>query len=353
MMENLNIKIDFGYPTFRWNSEANNTAHVHCVIIGFSLKHVKTQPIIYSNKTREKVKHINGYLTPNEDIFIDRRKDQISGMPLMHMGVMARDGGNLIMDEEEYQAYIKAEPQGKKFIHRYMMGREFLNNIPRYCFWLVNANPNEIKKCPLLLKRIEKVTVSRLASSAIETRKLAETPMLFAQLAQPTSSFIAFPKVSSERRKYIPIGFLDESIIVGDKLYVVENITLYHFGVLTSNIHMAWTRAVCGRMKSDYSYSNTIVYNNFPWPNPTDAQRAKIEQTAQAILDARKLYPDASLADLYDEVTMPPELRKAHIRNDQAVAAAYGLTKDSAEFKSESACVAMLMKMYQALTEDA
>ncbi|MBQ9929723.1 MAG: class I SAM-dependent DNA methyltransferase [Oscillospiraceae bacterium] len=341
------IKFDFAYQTFRWDSEANLKAQVHCVIIGFSHISVITEKKIYTGNRVNIVHHINGYLAPADDVFIMGSKAQISGMPTMHMGVMARDGGNLIMDEAEYQEYIEKEPQGVEFIHPYMMGREFLNNIPRYCFWLVGANPAIIKKSPLLLKRIEGVRQARLSSPAKETQKLSETPTLFAQLNQPKGSFIAFPKVSSERRKYIPIGFLSEEVIVGDKLYVVEDVGLYHFGILTSNVHNAWMRLVAGRMKSDYSYSNTIVYNSFPWPTPTDAQKAKIEKTAQAILDARALYPDCSLADLYDEVTMPTELRKAHQQNDRAVWEAYGKCWD---ITSETACVAELMKMYQALT---
>ena len=231
-----------------------------------------------------------------------------------------------------------------------MMGNEFINNIPRYCLWLVGITPSELKSMPLVMERVQLCRESRLSSPDPGRQRLADTPTLFREQINP-KRFIAFPKVSSERRKYVPIGYLDDSVIAGDKLFMIPDSTLYHFGILTSNIHMAWMRAVAGRLKSDYSYSNTIVYNNFPWPNPTDAQRAKIEQTAQAILDARALYPDASLADLYDEVTMPPELRKAHQNNDRAVMAAYGITKDSPEFKSESACVAMLMRMYQALTE--
>lgn len=350
----FNMKFDFAYHTFRWDSEANLKAHVHCVIIGFSHKDVVTKKIIFSGDSYFEAKHINGYLLDAADVFIKGSKKQISNMPLMHMGVMARDGGHLIMDETEYKEYIKSEPQGKQFIHPYMMGKEFINNIPRYCFWLLNANPSDIKKCPILMSRIEKVRQARLSSPAKETQKLAETPAVFAQLNQPTNNFIAFPKVSSERRKYIPIGFLSSDVIVGDKLYVIEDVGLYHFGVLTSIVHNAWMRAVGGRLKSDYSYSNTIVYNNFPWPTPTEAQKAKIEQTAQAILDARALYPDCSLADLYDELTMPPELRTAHQNNDRAVMEAYGFRiaeNGTRRWLTESETVAELMKMYQELTK--
>ena len=342
------IKFDFAYQTFRWDSEANLKAHVHCIIIGFSHESVITDKVLFTDTDKISVKHINGYLSPGEDIFIIGRNDQISGMPTMHMGVMARDGGNLIMDESEYQEYIINEPQGAEFIHPYMMGREFLNNIPRYCFWLVGANPSVLKKCPILMKRVEGVRQARLESPAKETQKLAETPTLFAQLNQPKGNFIAFPKVSSERRRYIPIGFLSEEVIVGDKLYVVENVGIYHFGVLTSSIHNSWMRLVAGRMKSDYSYSNTIVYNNFPWPTPTDAQKAKIENTAQAILDARNLYPDCSLADLYDETTMPVELRRAHQENDKAVMEAYGFKWKN---MTEADIVAELFKLYEQMTK--
>ena len=351
------IKIDFAYHTFRWDSEANLKAKVHCIIVGFSNKYLSIRnKKIFLNGQSIIVDHINAYLSPLPDVYIQKRTEPICNISKMHMGVMARDGGNLILDENEYQDYINKEPQGKKFIHKYMMGREFINNIPRYCFWLVGANPTEIKKCPLLLNRIEKVKEERLKSSAKETQALAETPTLFAQLAQPNKSFIAFPKVSSERRKYIPIGFLDKDTIVGDKIYVVEDVGIYHFGVLTSNVHNAWMRTVAGRLKSDYSYSNTIVYNNFPWCNPTDEQKAKIEKTAQGILDARALYPECSLADLYDELTMPPELRKAHQLNDAAVMEAYGFRiKDEQTGKSrwltESETVAQLMQMYQELTK--
>lgn len=347
MFNMFNMKIDFAYQTFRWDSEATLMAKVHCVIVGFSDKNTVTEKKIY-NENNECIyaTNINGYLHNANNFFIEARKEQISNMPLMHMGVMARDGGYLLLDENEYNEYIKAEPQGAKFIRRYMMGKEFIQNIPRYCFWLLNANPNELSKCPILLKRIERVKQTRLASKAKETQKLAETPTLFAQLAQPTSSFIAFPKVSSEKRKYIPIGFLDKEIIVGDKLYVIEEVGLFHFGVLTSFVHNAWMRAVAGRLEMRYSYSNTIVYNNFIWCEPDTAQKAKIEHTARVILDARAEYSDSSLADLYKEEIMPPNLRKAHKANDTAVLTAYGLPKTS----TEEEIVAFLMQEYQKRT---
>ncbi len=354
MIEKFGIKIDFAHRTFRWDSEATLKAHVHCVIVGFSSKTTTTIKRIYDNNKYTIVEHINAYLLAQNDLFISNTSMPICKVSPMHMGVMARDGGNLILSKEEYEEYIKKEPQGSKFIHKYMMGREFINNIDRYCFWLVNANPTDLKKCPILLERIEKVKEERLKSPAKETQKLAETPTLFAQLAQPSKDFLAFPKVSSEKRRYIPIGFLNKDVIVGDKIYVVENATLYNFGILTSNIHNAWMRAVCGRLKSDYSYSNTIVYNNFPWCKPTDTQKEKIEKTAQGILDARALYPKCSLADLYDELTMPPELRKAHQQNDKAVMDAYGFyykENGSTHWFTETETVSKLMEMYHDLTK--
>lgn len=349
LFEKYNIKFNFAYRTFQWDSEASLKAHVHCIIIGFCCFDNKKSKTIYLNEQQSVVaKNINGYLTDADNIFITGTKEQISKMPTMHMGVMARDGGNLILSEEEYQDYIKKEPLGKQWIHRYMMGKEFINNIPRYCFWLVGANPSDLRKCPLLLERIEKVRKCRLESSAKETQKLADNASLFAQLAQPSKTFIAFPKVSSEQRRYIPIGFLSPDIIVGDKVYVVEDVGLYHFGILTSNVHNAWMRAVAGRLEMRYSYSNTIVYNSFPWPTPSDAQKTAIEKTAQSILDARAKYPTSSLADLYDEAVMPPDLRKAHQENDKAVMAAYGF-----DYKkmTESECVAELFKLYEKLVK--
>lgn len=348
MLEQFQMKIDFCHHTFRWDSEANTKAQVHCIIVGFSHISVITRKYIFEGDYVEVVDKINGYLLNSENIFIENRKNQISGMPKMHMGVMARDGGNLILSQEEYIEYIEKEPQGEKFIHKYMMGKEFINNIPRYCFWLVDSDPADVKKCPILLERIEKVRKSRLESTAAETRKLAETPMLFAQLAQPKKAFIAFPKVSTQRRRYIPIGFMDKDTIVGDKLYVIEDVELYHFGILTSNVHNSWVRAIAGRLKSDYSYSNTIVYNNFPFPNLSEENKKKIEKTSQGILDVRDKFPNNTLADLYDPLTMPPELRKAHIANDKAVMAAYGFNTKM----SEEECVSELMKMYKKLSDE-
>lgn len=349
--DEYSIHIDFAHRTFRWDSEATAKAHVHCVIVGFSIAPNVSKRKLYTTKTIDFVDNINAYLLDAPDIFIERRKKPICNVPEMCKGNQPTDGGNLILSVEEHNTIIKEDPTLEQYIRPFIGAEEFINNKRRYCFWLVDVPLPNLRKSKIIKSRVEKVKEARSSSSKKATQKCANTPHLFQEIRQPDSNFLLVPSVSSEKRRYIPIGFLESQIIPSNLVLIVPNATLYHFGILTSNIHNAWMRAVAGRLKSDYRYSNTIVYNNFPWPEPTDAQRAKIEETAQAILDARALYPDASLADLYDEVTMPPELRTAHVRNDQAVAVAYGLNKNSPEFKSESACVAMLMRMYQALTE--
>ena len=262
-------------------------------------------------------------------------------------GCQPTDDGNLILSSEEKEELVSREPQALQFIRPFMMGKDFIQRKPRYCLWLQGANPREIKKCPIVLSRVEKVKVFRMASSKAATRQKADTPSLFDEIRIPDSDYVALPKVSSEGRKYIPVDYLSREVVPGDKLFCMQSSTIYDFGIIVSSVHMSWMRAVCGRLKSDYSYSNTIVYNNFPWPAPSESQKTKIEITAQAILDARALYPDSSLADLYDELTMPIELRKAHQANDAAVLEAYGFHKDS----SESEIVARLFKMYQELID--
>ncbi len=337
------IHINFAYRTFIWDSEASLKAHVHCVIIGFS--HVNnTGFIVDESGNKKSTNNINGYLLDAPIVFIQNRgKNITAGMPKMGKGSQPTDGGNLILSEEEKDLLIKTEPTSEKYIRRFMMGDDYINNKKRYCLWMVNANPTDIKKCPSILARGEKIRELRLKSPTKSVQKDAETPLLFTQRRQPKTRYMVIPRVSSQNRRYIPIGFLDESIIAGDKLQFIPDASVYIFGVLISNVHMAWMRVVAGRLKSDYSYS-PAVYNNFPWPNPTPEQKAKIEQTAQGILDARAKYPDASLADLYDELTMPPELRKAHQANDKAVMQAYGMPIKETD---EAACVAWLMRLYQ------
>ena len=348
LYERFGVHIDFAHRTFRWDSEANVKAHVHCVIVGFSVADNTKEKLLYSADRFQLVENINPYLVAADTVFIEARSKAICDVPILQNGGKPTEGGFLILSEEEKDDLLAIEPQAKTFIRPYMMGKDFINRKPRYCLWMVNANPALIKQCSLVRKRIAQVREYRLASPKAATQKKAETPMLFDEVRECSTDYVAIPKVSSENRKYIPMDFLSQAIIPGDSLFMIPDTTVYHFGILTSNVHMAWMRAVAGRLKSDYRYSNTIVYNNFPWPTPTDAQKAKIEQTAQAILDARALYPDCSLADLYDEVTMPPELRKAHQQNDKAVMQAYGF---DIRTTTESSCVAELMKMYQKLTE--
>ena len=348
LYEKYNIHIDFAYRTFRWDSEASLKAHVHCVIIGFSITPNHKQKQLYSSERFQLVDNINFYLMDAPIVFIEKRTKPLCKVTEIIRGSSPNDDGNLLMTVEECEEYLKSEPQGIKFIRPFMMGKDFIQRKPRYCFWLVAANPSEIKKCPHLMKRIEKVKVFRLSSQRIKTLQLAETPTLFEDMRISETRYIAIPKVSSETRRYIPVDYLESDVIPGDKLFFMKNASLYDFGIITSNVHNSWMRAVCGRLEMRYSYSNTIVYNNFPWPTPTPEQKKKIEETAQAILDARALYPDCSLADLYDEIAMPPELRKAHQANDKAVMQAYGF---DVKTMTESTCVAELMKMYQELTK--
>ena len=349
MFEKFGMSFDFAWRTFRWDSEANIKAHVHCVIIGFScFDKTKSAKKIFLNESQFiEAKNINGYLLDAPTIFIEKKSKPICDVPPIIRGSSPIDDGNLLLTIEEKKEYLKNEPQGKKFLRPFMMGKDFIERKPRWCFWLVGINPSELRKCPILIKQIEAVREFRLKSPKAATVQIAETPTLFGEMRPCESKYIAIPKVSSENRRYIPIDYLSPEVLAGDKLFQMPNATLFHFGVLTSNIHMAWMRAVCGRLKSDYSYSNTIVYNNFPWCNPTEAQKARIEQTAQGILDARAKYPEASLADLYDELTMPPELRKAHQANDKAVMSAYGFSIKM----TESECVAELFKLYEKLAE--
>lgn len=339
------IHFDFAYKTFIWDSEANLKAHVHCVIIGFSNIDDVNEKIIYDKNNFLKVNNISPYLINAPTLFIEKTSKPLCNIPEIRTGNKSYDDGNLTLSEQEMLDLIKEEPLSKKYIKQYINGREFLHNEKRYCLWLVGIQPTELKKMPKVLQRVKKCKESREKSSDKSTRKLAETPHLFREQNNP-ETFIAIPLVSSENRKYIPIDFLNKEIIAGSNIYIIPNANIYNFGVLTSNVHMAWMRVVAGRLKSDYRYSKDTLYNNFPWPSPTKVQMQRIEKTAQDILNARKLYKDSSLADLYDELTMPPELRKAHQENDKAVMEAYGFDWRK---MTESDCVAELMKMYQEL----
>lgn len=347
LYDRFGIHVDFAYRTFRWDSEASLKAHVHCVIVGFSVASYLEKKWIFTGDRAQEAENINAYLMDAPNVFIDSRSRPLCAVPLMTTGNRPADGGHLIIEDVDYADFIKKEPLAKQYIKKLIGAAEFINNKKRWCLWLVGVSPADLRKMPLVMQRVEACKADRAAAPDAGRRKLAERPTQFREINNP-DTFVVIPAVSSERRKYIPIGFLDKETIATNLVITIPDATLYHFGVLTSNVHMAWMRAVCGRLKSDYRYSKDVVYNNFPWPTPTDEQREKIEQTAQAILDARNLYPDCSLADLYDEAAMPPELRKAHQQNDKAVMQAYGFW---GKLNTESACVAELMKMYQKLTE--
>ncbi len=342
------IHIDFAHRTFRWDSEASIKAHVHCVIVGFSCASSYRPKVIYSAERPLVVNNINGYLVDANNVFIENRSAPLCNVPSIAMGNQPIDDGNYLFSLEEKNEFIKKEPQSEKWFKPWYGAQEFINQEPRYCLWLGECSPNELRKMPECLKRVQAVREFRLTSKRAATLKLADTPARFQTENMPVGKFVVIPEVSSEKRKYVPMGYMDDSVLCSNKLRLMPNAELYHFGILESNVHMAWMRAVCGRLEMRYDYSIKIVYNNFPWCNPTAEQKKKIEETAQAILYARALYPDCSLADLYDEVAMPPELRKAHQANDRAVMQAYGF---DVKTMTESACVAELMKMYQELVK--
>ena len=294
--------------------------------------------------------HINPYLMDAPDVFVESRSKPICDVPKMIYGNKPVDGGNLIIENKELENFLKAEPNAKPYIKQLIGAKEFINGELRWCLWLTGVSPSTLRMMPIVMERVRKVREMREQSPDSGAQKLALTPTTFRETNNPETA-IVIPCHSSENRRYVPMGFIDDRKVVTNAVLFIPNATIYHFGILTSNVHMAWMRTVCGRLEMRYRYSKEIVYNNFPWPTPTDSQKARIEQTAQAILDARALYPDSSLADLYDEVTMPPELRKAHQQNDRAVMDAYGFTKGTEARTSESACVAELMKLYQKLTE--
>lgn len=342
------VHIDFAYRTFIWDSEASSKAHVHCVIVGFSKAKNNAPKRLLDNGVTKIVKNINGYLVEADDVFIESRTKPICSVPEIGIGNKPIDGGFYLFTEDEMIEFIKKEPLSKPYFKLWYGSQEFINRKPRYCLWLGDCSPRVLRSMPECLKRVENVRNFRLSSKSEGTRKLADNPTRFHVENMPQSTYIVIPEVSSEKRRYIPMGFMMPEVLCSNLVKIIPNATLYHFGVLTSNVHMAWVRTICGRMKSDYRYSKDIVYNNFPWCNPTPEQKALIEQTAQSILDARALYPDCSLADLYDEVTMPPELRKAHQANDRAVMKAYGF---DVKTMTESSCVAELMKMYKRLAD--
>ena len=341
------IVVNFAWRTFKWESQSNDQAAVHCVIVGFGCAPGdNVKQLFLSEQVAHTVKNINAYLLDAPNIFVQNRSKTLCNVPAVNYGSFALDDGNYTISEKEYEELKTADSDIDLFVRPFIGAQELLHNKKRYCIWLKGLSPALINSHPIIKKKVDNVRIWRSNSSRKNTVALANTPTLFAEIRQPETNYLAIPTVCSENRRYIPMDFLTPDIISSNQLYIVENAELYHFGILTSNVHMAWMRAVCGRLEMRYRYSSAVVYNNFPWPSPNEKQRAKIEQTAQAILDARALYPDCSLADLYDESVMPPELRKAHQQNDKAVMQAYGFW---GKLNTETECVAELMKIYQSL----
>jgi hypothetical protein len=351
LMQRYGVIINFAYQTFKWQNEAKGMAAVYCVIIGFGTKDRKEKELFHftavtSNPVKSLVSQINAYLIDAPSIFIDKKSSPICGVPEMVFGNMPNDGGYYLLTEEERETLIKEEPDITKVIRPFMGAVEFINNIPKYCIWLNGIPPEKHRNIKAVQIRIEKVKSHRQSSAREATRKLAEFPTIFGEIRQPETDYLFIPRVSSERRRYIPIGFMSKKIIAGDTALVLPSAGLYEFGILTSAIHMAWMSYVGGRLKSDYRYSASIVYNNFPWPSPATKQKERIEKEARIVLETRDRYPDSSLADLYDPNTMPPALVKAHQKLDKAVEAAYGKT-----FTNDADRVAHLFYLYQTLTE--
>ncbi len=373
LLNKYHIKINFAHRTFKWSNEGRGMAAVHCVIIGFAPFDVNDKRIwdyekLDSDAHELKARNINPYLVDAPDTLLTNRSNPICKVPAMRFGSMPRDGGSLIFTDAEAKEFLRIEPAAEKWLRPYTGAQEFLNGDMRWCLWLLDAPPSELRNLPQTLARIDAVRKFRLESKASTTRKFAETPTLFCQIAQPETDYLLIPRVSSERRKYIPIGFMNQTVIANDQVLTISGATLFHFGVLCSEMHNAWMRYTCGRLKSDFRYSKDIVYNNFPWPDElTDKQRAAVEAAAQAVLDARAqfMFPStasgrgvggegervsaahsASLADLYDPLTMPPALVKAHQALDSAVNACYR----KAAFSNDAQRVEFLFERYQQLT---
>lgn len=367
LKERFGLEIDFAWKTFVWDSEATEKAHVHVVVVGFSIntetQRHREKSLFEGEGKKVAARHINGYLVDADDVWVESRTKPLCDVPEIRSGGKPVEGGFLIFGQNEKDEFIKIEPKAEKWFRPFIGSDDFINGKTRYCLWLIDASPAELRQMPRVLERIESVRQFRLASVKEATRVAADTPSRFMEIKQPKFNYLLIPATSSERRSYIPLGFVSPDVIASNAANFVDGLHLWHFGVLTSSVHMAWMRTVCGRLKSDYRYSAAIVYNNFPWPLLRDGVdyggqtsensvplclcvKEKIEKTAQAILDARAKYPDSSLADLYDPLTMPPELRKAHAANDAAVMEAYGFDKSL----TESEIVAELFKRYAELT---
>ena len=348
LFEKYRLNIIYAVRSFNWQSEAKNKAGVHCVIIEFTIGNTSQEKFIRDGGIIKKVKHINGYLMDNENIWILGQKKPISSVPLISNGSKPLDNAICAFTPEEKSDFLKKEPNAKPYFYRYMGSREFINNIERWFLLINRIPPHLLSKMPFVMQKLREIKEYRLNSSSLPTRKLAETPAKFHFENMPDKNYLVIPQTSSGRRRYVPIGFLTPDILVNNKLQVMRDGGLYEFGILSSNIHNAWLRTVAGRLREDFTYSVSIVYNTFPWATPTDKQIEKIEKTAKEVLSARNLYPDSSLADLYNELIMPPELRKAHQNNDRAVMEAYGFPVKNTF--TESMCVSNLMKMYKELT---
>jgi hypothetical protein len=346
LYDRCGIHIDFAHRTFKWGNEAKGKAAVHCVIVGFSTGNGRERAI-YDGAERMAAKNINPYLVEAQIVFVESRGKPLCDVPQIGIGNKPIDGGNYLFAEAEKKEFLLKEPQAKKWFRPFVGSDEFINGYTRYCLWLGDCPPSELKNMPEAMKRVEAVRQFRLNSKSAPTQKIADSPRRFHVENMPETNYIIVPRVSSERRNYIPIGFLTPEVLTSDSAHIIPNANLYHFGVLTSSVHMAWVRAVCGRLEMRYRYSGQIVYNNFPWPDATDKQKGQIEQLAHGVLDARALFPNSSLADLYDPLTMPPELLKVHNALDRAVMRLYGFDKDMAE----AVVVAALMEKYRELAQ--
>lgn len=344
----IGASICFAWRTFKWSNEARGNAAVHCVIVGFGVEKKRCQKLLYDeNGTLMRVSRINGYLVEAENLFVENRTKPLCLVPEMGIGNKPIDGGNYLFTVAEKDEFLRKEPAAAPYFKPWVGSQELINGLTRYCLWLGDCPPSELRNLPESMKRVEAVRQFRAASKSEPTRAIANTPRRFHVENMPKGTYIAIPETSSERRNYIPMALLDATVLCSNAMRLIPDATLYHFGVLTSTMHMAWTRAVCGRLEMRYRYSNKIVYNNFPWPEVTEVQREKIAELAQGVLDARALYPESSLADLYDPRTMPPELVAAHRKLDAAVEKAYGR-----KFADDAERVAFLFEKYRELTEN-
>jgi hypothetical protein len=346
------IKIHFAHRTFSWSNEAKGNAAVHVVIIGFSNFDISEKMVFeYENIKGEphevKAKNINPYLVEGKDLIIVKRRIPICNVPEISFGSMPNDGGFLILNDDEKISLLQNEPDAIIYIKPLLSAHEFINGKSRWCIWLKDANPSDIKALPVIMERVKAVKFHREKSTREATKKLSAFPMLFGEIRQPDTNFILIPRHSSENRDYIPIGFFTKDSIASDSCLFIPNASLFHFGVMTTVMHITWIKYICGRIKSDYRYSNEMVYNNFPWPeNPTDKQKETVETAAQAVLDARAMFPNASLADLYDPNTMPPALVKAHQALDKAVDLCYR----PQPFINETKRIEFLFELYDKYT---